>query len=107
MIIKIHIKHLVELDKYFVNETIAVGWLNQFFGHIEGVEKITDLSSKQIKKLKSQVKRFCTTKTPYEPEIVVEFNVNSYKVATDIITYVTEWADNDAAIVTIANNIFK
>ena len=97
MIIKIHVKHLVESYKYVMFERAGVEYLNSLFGFIDGVEPISDLSSKQIAKLKRQIKKFCTTKTPGNPVIDIEFNVNSHEVATDLIGYIARCSDSEAA----------
>lgn len=107
MIIKIHIKHLVESVQYFLFEQAGVEYLNNYFSFIEGVEPITDLSSKQIAKLKREIVKFCTCKTPGKPVIDVEFNVNSHEVATDLIGYIVNCSDNEAAIVSVANTLYK
>lgn len=107
MIIKIHIKHLVVIDKFFLSEQEGVDYLNKVFSFIDGVESITDLSSKQIAKLKREIVRFGTCKTPGKPVIDVEFNVNSHEVATDLIGYIVDCSNNEEAIVSIANKLYS
>lgn len=107
MIIKIHVKHLVESYKFFISEQEGVNYLNKVFSFIDGVEPITDLSSKQINKLKREIVRFGPCKTPDKPVIDVEFNVNSHEVATDLIGYIVNCSDNEAAIVSIANKLYS
>lgn len=107
MIIKIHIKHLVVIDKFVLSEQEGVDYLNKVFSFIEGVEPITDLSSKQIAKLKRQIDKFSTCKTPGKPVIDVEFNVNSHEVATELIGFIVDCSDNESAIVSVANKLYK